>query len=100
MKARTIEAVVTNEEHVRLAIYDGRITVDEAGAELLRIEKAQHVAALARHLVTLSRCSVLLTALVRIEHCAASAISGDPLLEKIRGLAAAAIAKATREPQS
>ena len=42
MKTKTVETIVSNEEHVRLRIYDGELPADEAVKELLRIEVAQH----------------------------------------------------------
>ena len=41
--------MTSNEGHVRLRIYDGDLKIDDAAAELLRIEKAQHAAECARH---------------------------------------------------
>ncbi len=40
--------VTSNEEYVRLRIFDGELPISEAGAELLRIERAQHEATRAR----------------------------------------------------
>lgn len=42
MKTKLVDSIVSNEEHVRLRIFDGEFTPDEALSELLRIEKAQH----------------------------------------------------------
>ena len=44
MKTRTVETVTTNEEHVRMRVFDGDLPADEATAELLRLERAQHAA--------------------------------------------------------
>jgi hypothetical protein len=44
MKTRTVETVTSNEEYVRLRIFDGDLQIGEAGAELLRLERAQHEA--------------------------------------------------------
>jgi hypothetical protein len=41
MKLKTVDSVSSNEGHVRLKIYDGDLGIDEAGAELIRIYKAQ-----------------------------------------------------------
>jgi hypothetical protein len=41
MKFTTTETITTNEQLVRLRIYDGEIPLDEAGAELLRLTQAQ-----------------------------------------------------------
>lgn len=42
MKARAVDYITSNEEHVRMQIFDGDLRIDEAGAELLRVERAQH----------------------------------------------------------
>jgi hypothetical protein len=42
MKSRLIANVTSNEDSVRLRIFDGDLPADEAMAELLRIERAQH----------------------------------------------------------
>lgn len=52
MKSRSVETVTSNEESVRLRIFDGDLAIDQAGAELLRIEKAQHAAECQRHAET------------------------------------------------
>lgn len=42
MKARKVDTVTSNEENVRLMIYDGVIPLGEAGGELLRLALAEH----------------------------------------------------------
>lgn len=42
MKTKLVDSVVSNEEQVRLRIYDGEFTPDNAYQELLRIEQEQH----------------------------------------------------------
>jgi hypothetical protein len=42
MKSRLVDAITSNEDSVRLRIFDGDLPADEATAELLRIERAQH----------------------------------------------------------
>lgn len=42
MKARLLDTITSNEEHVRMRIFDGDLQISEAAAELLRIERAQH----------------------------------------------------------
>lgn len=42
MKSRSVETITNNEDYVRLRIFDGDLQISEAGAELLRLEKAQH----------------------------------------------------------
>lgn len=44
MKSRDVETITTNEEHVRLHIFDGDLPIEKASVELLRIERAQHAA--------------------------------------------------------
>ena len=41
MKTRLVDTVTSNEEYVRLRIYDGAVPLDEAGAELIAIYQAQ-----------------------------------------------------------
>ncbi len=42
MKTKDVDFITSNEQHVRMRIFDGSLALSEAGAELLRIEKAQH----------------------------------------------------------
>lgn len=42
MKTRTVETVSSNEEFVRMRIFDGDLPADAATAELLRLERLQH----------------------------------------------------------
>jgi len=42
MKTKTVETITSNEEMVRLRIFDGDLNVSDAAAELLRLERAQH----------------------------------------------------------
>jgi len=42
MKTKDVKTVTSNEDYVRLRIFDGDLQVSNAGAELLRIERAQH----------------------------------------------------------
>lgn len=44
MKSRSVDSIAGNEDYVRLRIFDGDLQISEAGAELLRLEKAQHEA--------------------------------------------------------
>lgn len=37
-----LDTITSNEQHVRLKIYDGDLKIDDALAELLRIERAQN----------------------------------------------------------
>ena len=41
MEVHKVSSITSNEQHVRLEIFAGRLPIDEAAAELLRIEKAQ-----------------------------------------------------------
>ncbi len=63
MKSRSVETVTSNEAFVRMRIYDGDLPIDEAGAELLRIERAQHAAERQRHCETQERWADALAAL-------------------------------------
>lgn len=40
--ADPMKTIASNEEYVRLRIYEGDLKVDDAAAELLRMERAQH----------------------------------------------------------
>jgi hypothetical protein len=42
MKSKLVDTVASNEEHVRLRIFEGDLPADEATAELLRLEREQH----------------------------------------------------------
>lgn len=42
MKSRAVQTITSNEEYVRMRIFDGDLPVSEAAAELLRIERAHH----------------------------------------------------------
>lgn len=42
MQVKTVDTVVTNEEHVRLQIFDGDLNVDDAAKRLIEIERKQH----------------------------------------------------------
>jgi len=44
MQSKLVEYITSNGNYVRLRIFDGDLQISEAGAELLRIEKAQHEA--------------------------------------------------------
>jgi hypothetical protein len=46
MKSRSVNTITNNEDSVRMRIFDGELPADEAIAELLRIERAQHEATL------------------------------------------------------
>jgi len=41
MKSKFVDTLTSNEEHVRLEIFEGRISLDKAGEELLALYKAQ-----------------------------------------------------------
>lgn len=41
MKTKLVDTITSNEEHVRMKIYDGELTPDKAYQELLRIEQEQ-----------------------------------------------------------
>lgn len=42
MQTRSVDYITTNEEHVRMQIFDGDLQISEAAAALLQTEKAQH----------------------------------------------------------
>jgi hypothetical protein len=44
MKSKEVTTVTSNEEFVRLRIYDGELPADAGMRELLRLERAQHEA--------------------------------------------------------
>lgn len=44
MKTKLVDTVTTNEDHVRMRIFDGDLQISEAAAELLRVEKSQRAA--------------------------------------------------------
>lgn len=39
-----VDFITSNEQHVRLEIFEGRLPIDRAGEELLRIERCQRQA--------------------------------------------------------
>ena len=61
---KSVATITSNEEAVRLRIFDGDLPLDAAGAELLRIERAQHE-------VTRATVRDLVAELVRIKSAAA-----------------------------
>lgn len=63
MKTKSVETIASNDEHVRLAIYDGDLSIGEAGAELLRLAQEQHIETRRRLDVERDRSYTLLTAL-------------------------------------
>lgn len=42
MKSKLVDTITSNEEHVRLKIFDGELPAEDGVNELLRIERAQH----------------------------------------------------------
>lgn len=42
MQTKSVDTITSNEQHVRFLIYSGDLSIDEAAAELLRIERAQN----------------------------------------------------------
>ncbi len=54
MKSKSVDTVTTNEEHVRLRIFDGDLPLDDAGHELIRIAQAQLDAERSRHNETIA----------------------------------------------
>jgi hypothetical protein len=44
MKSKTVTTITSNEEYVRMRIFDGDLKIEDAAAELLRIEQAQYEA--------------------------------------------------------
>lgn len=48
MKSTAVDYITSNEQHVRMQIFDGDLKIDDAAAELLRLERAQHDATRAR----------------------------------------------------
>lgn len=44
MKTKEVWTITNNVDAVRMRIYDGDLQISEAGQELLRIEKCQHLA--------------------------------------------------------
>jgi hypothetical protein len=53
MKTQKTDTITSNEQQVRFEIFSGDLQISEAGAELLRLERAQHDATRARlHEVT------------------------------------------------
>lgn len=58
-----MRTITSNEDHVRLKIYEGDLQLSEAAEELLRIEKAQHDAERRRHIRTQERLGAALAEL-------------------------------------
>lgn len=44
MKSTSVDMITSNDGYVRMRIFDGNLGLDEAGAELLRLEQCQHAA--------------------------------------------------------
>lgn len=44
-----VNTITSNEQHVRLEIFEGRLPLDEAGKELIRIARAQLASEEIRH---------------------------------------------------
>jgi hypothetical protein len=44
MKSKKVDTITNNEEQVRFEIFAGTLPIEEAGAEMLRLEQAQHAA--------------------------------------------------------
>lgn len=63
MKTRTVETITSNEEHLRLRIFDGDLQVSAAGAEMLLLLQGQYDAERAAHAKTRTE---LLEALDRV----------------------------------
>lgn len=60
MKSKSVETIISNEQHVRMRIFDGDFQVADASAELLRIVQAQLASECARHQQTkLALCKAL-----------------------------------------
>lgn len=59
MKSKKVPTITSNEEQVRLEIFEGHLPIDEAGAELLRVEKAQHSVERQRRMETQNQLSQL-----------------------------------------
>lgn len=57
MRSRSVDGIASNEEHVRLKIYEGDIPLADAGAELLKLTLANHhrLESLTRNLYQLVR---------------------------------------------
>lgn len=52
MQTRKIDTITNNEDQVRFQIFSGDLQLSAAGAELLRVERAQHEAERQRHMAT------------------------------------------------
>jgi len=57
MKSRMVATIASNEDDVRFRIFAGELPIDQAGHELLRMERAQHAAERERHRATHARYS-------------------------------------------
>jgi hypothetical protein len=42
MASKLVDTITSNEEYVRLRIFEGDLQISQAGEELLRTERAQH----------------------------------------------------------
>lgn len=60
---KALDHVTSNEEHVRLKIFEGDLKIDEAPADLLRIERAQNAALWLKYVEMADRCTALRAAL-------------------------------------
>ena len=52
MKSTSVETITSNEQYVRMRIFDGDLQISAASAELIRIAQAQLTSECARHAQT------------------------------------------------
>jgi hypothetical protein len=65
-------SITSNEQHVRLEIFEGRLPLDDAGQELIRLAQAQLAAEVARHDRTHDELLMALKELSRLWGCSVS----------------------------
>lgn len=67
MKSRAVETITSNEEYVRMLIFDGVLPLELAGHEWIRIERAQHDAERRRHDETRAELETALREIARLK---------------------------------
>ncbi|WDR03633.1 hypothetical protein PSQ19_06065 [Devosia algicola] len=60
MKSRLVDTITNNEDHVRMRIFDGDLSVDDAASELIRLAHTQNAARIERLSSSLQRANAKL----------------------------------------
>lgn len=60
MKSTTVETITSNEQHVRMRIFDGDLPANEAYQALWQLEREQRAAEWQRHLAYVDRMEMII----------------------------------------